>query len=77
MGTGANSRLETISQHQHRLTVRIQRPWHRTRLTWSISFFDLAWSDPNQEHPEGIIAGALENGSLDLYDAAKLLEGST
>lgn len=41
------------------------------------SFFDLAWSEPTKEHTEGIIAGALENGSLDLYDAAKLINGDS
>ena len=35
-------------------------------------FYDLAWSPPNNDHPDGIIAGALETGSLDLWDAAKL-----
>jgi protein transport protein SEC31 len=39
-------------------------------------FHDIAWSPPSAEHPKGIIAGALDNGSLDLWDAGKLLEGS-
>ena len=38
----------------------------------TVRFYDIAWSQPNPEHPEGIIAGALENGALDLWDAAKL-----
>ena len=40
-------------------------------------FHDIAWAPPNEDHPNGIIAGALDNGSLDLWDAQKLLEGST
>ncbi|OLN92111.1 Protein transport protein SEC31 [Colletotrichum chlorophyti] len=39
-------------------------------------FYDLAWGPPDSDHPRGIIAGALENGSLDLWDAEKLTEGS-
>jgi len=34
-------------------------------------FYDLAWSKPSEDHSQGIIAGAAENGSLDLWDAAK------
>ncbi|GKT87010.1 protein transport protein (WD repeat domain-containing protein) [Colletotrichum tofieldiae] len=39
-------------------------------------FYDLAWGPPDSDHPRGIIAGALENGSLDLWDAEKLIEGA-
>ncbi|KAF2804056.1 uncharacterized protein BDZ99DRAFT_467777 [Mytilinidion resinicola] len=35
-------------------------------------FHDIAWSQPSEEYPGGIIAGALESGALDLWDAAKL-----
>ncbi|KAJ9665574.1 protein transport protein S31 [Coniosporium apollinis] len=35
-------------------------------------FHDIAWSEPSEDHPRGIIAGALESGSLDLWDAEKL-----
>ncbi|KAB8346260.1 hypothetical protein FH972_023305 [Carpinus fangiana] len=35
-------------------------------------FYDLAWSEPSTDHPDGVIAGALENGALNLWDAAKL-----
>ncbi|KAH8811803.1 hypothetical protein F5884DRAFT_783494 [Xylogone sp. PMI_703] len=38
-------------------------------------FHDIAWAPANSEHPRGIIAGALENGSLDLWDAEKLIKG--
>ncbi|TVY43719.1 Protein transport protein [Lachnellula subtilissima] len=37
-------------------------------------FHDIAWGPANAEHPRGIIAGALENGSLDLWDAEKLIK---
>ncbi|KAH0340088.1 WD40 repeat-like protein, partial [Aureobasidium melanogenum] len=35
-------------------------------------FYDIAWSQPTADRSRGIIAGALENGSLDLWDAEKL-----
>lgn len=35
-------------------------------------FYDIAWGQPTADRPNGIIAGALENGSLDLWDAQKL-----
>ncbi|KAL8926069.1 MAG: hypothetical protein Q9172_001948 [Xanthocarpia lactea] len=38
-------------------------------------FHDIAWAYPNSEHPQGLLAGALENGSLDLWSAEKLLDG--
>ncbi|TVY85252.1 Protein transport protein SEC31 [Lachnellula suecica] len=38
-------------------------------------FHDIAWAPANADHPRGIIAGALENGSLDLWDAEKLIKG--
>ena len=40
------------------------------------SFHDLAWTDLDDSHPRGVVAGALDNGSLDLWDASKLLQGS-
>ncbi|KLP07524.1 SEC31 protein [Fusarium fujikuroi] len=40
-------------------------------------FYDVAWGPPNEDHPRGIIAGALENGSLDLWDAEKLIAGES
>ena len=36
-------------------------------------FHDIAWVQPKDGHSKGVIAGALENGSLDLWDAEKLL----
>ncbi|KAF9877759.1 WD domain-containing protein [Colletotrichum karsti] len=39
-------------------------------------FYDIAWGPADSDHPRGIIAGALENGSLDLWDAEKLIEGA-
>ncbi|KAL1838325.1 hypothetical protein VTJ49DRAFT_2786 [Mycothermus thermophilus] len=38
-------------------------------------FYDIAWGAPSQDHPRGVIAGAMEDGSLQLWDAAKLLAG--
>ncbi|EME48866.1 hypothetical protein DOTSEDRAFT_76368 [Dothistroma septosporum NZE10] len=40
-------------------------------------FNDIAWSQPDDDHPLGVIAGALENGSIDLWDAQKLRDGSS
>ena len=40
-------------------------------------FYDIAWGPPNADHPRGIIAGALENGSLTLWDAEKLIQGAS
>ncbi|KAL9636295.1 MAG: hypothetical protein Q9204_002317 [Flavoplaca sp. TL-2023a] len=38
-------------------------------------FHDIAWAHPNSDHPRGLLAGALENGSLDLWSAEKMLDG--
>ncbi|KAI1121673.1 WD40 repeat-like protein [Nemania abortiva] len=40
-------------------------------------FYDIAWGQPSEDYPKGIIAGALENGSLDLWDAEKLIAGDS
>ncbi|KAI0008491.1 hypothetical protein F4779DRAFT_587029 [Xylariaceae sp. FL0662B] len=40
-------------------------------------FYDIAWGQASDEYPQGIIAGALENGSLDLWDAEKLISGAS
>ena len=44
-------------------------------LTIDAGFNDITWSEPNDEHPLGIIAGALDNGAVDLWDAEKLRKG--
>lgn len=38
-------------------------------------FYDIAWGPADSDYPKGIIAGALESGSLELWDAAKLEAG--
>ncbi|KKY22167.1 putative protein transporter sec31 [Phaeomoniella chlamydospora] len=40
-------------------------------------FHDLAWTSLDDSYSRGVIAGALDNGSLDLWDAGKLLNGSS
>ncbi|KAI9834889.1 MAG: hypothetical protein M1819_002797 [Sarea resinae] len=40
-------------------------------------FHDIAWGRVDNDYSRGIIAGALENGSLDLWDAGKLLAGES
>jgi protein transport protein SEC31 len=42
-----------------------------------LRFYDIAWGPPSADHPRGIIAGASENGSLDLWDAEKLIAGAS
>ena len=44
-------------------------------MSWSIRFNDIAWTSGNDDQSRGIVAGALENGSLDLWDADMLLSG--
>ncbi|KAF1963136.1 WD40 repeat-like protein [Byssothecium circinans] len=40
-------------------------------------FNDIAWSQPSEQHPRGIIAGALDSGALVLWDAEKLRAGAS
>ncbi|KAI5369330.1 Putative protein transport protein SEC31 [Septoria linicola] len=46
-------------------------------ITTDSGFNDISWSAPSEDHPLGVIAGALENGSVDLWDAQKLRDGSS
>ncbi|KAF1360016.1 WD40 repeat-like protein [Lizonia empirigonia] len=39
-------------------------------------FNDIAWSQPSEQYPRGIIAGALDSGTLVLWDAEKLRTGA-
>ena len=87
MGSGygqssAVSGTETSREHNYRLAVSFPEPWPlpmsaRRILTKSctIRFNDIAWTTGNDHQSRGIVAGALENGSLDLWDADKLLSG--
>ncbi|KAL8797220.1 MAG: hypothetical protein Q9195_000687 [Heterodermia aff. obscurata] len=38
-------------------------------------FHDIAWAPESDDHSQGMIAGALENGALDLWDVEKLRSG--
>ncbi|KAK4162264.1 hypothetical protein QBC43DRAFT_215681 [Cladorrhinum sp. PSN259] len=38
-------------------------------------FYDIAWGASSDEYPLGVIAGAMEDGSLQLWDAEKLKNG--
>lgn len=40
-------------------------------------FNDIAWSQPSEQYPRGIIAGALDSGALVLWDADKLHNGAS
>lgn len=44
-------------------------------IDYAFSFNDIAWTE-SEDNSRGVIAGALENGSLDLWDADKLLSGA-
>lgn len=44
---------------------------------FSIRFYDIAWGGVTPEHPRGVIAGALESGALELWDAESLINGNT
>lgn len=74
--------MEANSEHKHRLAVSVriscllQTPERRvlTVSRWT-RFNDIAWTTGNDDGPGGIIAGALENGSLDLWNVDKLLGG--
>jgi protein transport protein SEC31 len=44
-------------------------------LTVDSRFHDVAWSQPTTGRPQGLIAGALESGALDLWDAEQLEAG--
>lgn len=37
-------------------------------------FNGIAWSQPSETFPRGVIAGALDSGALVLWDAEKLLK---
>jgi protein transport protein SEC31 len=45
------------------------------KLTFDSRFHDIAWGKVDDSKPKGIIAGALENGALDLWSADALLDG--
>lgn len=38
-------------------------------------FHDIAWAPESDTHPRGVIAGALENGSLDLWEVGQMISG--
>ncbi|RCI16294.1 hypothetical protein L249_2391 [Ophiocordyceps polyrhachis-furcata BCC 54312] len=46
-------------------------------ITTESKFYDIAWGPPDSDHPRGVIAGALESGILELWDAAKLEAGAS
>jgi protein transport protein SEC31 len=46
-------------------------------ITTDSGFNDIAWSEPTEDYPLGAIAGALENGSVDVWDAEKLRSGAS
>lgn len=46
-------------------------------ITTESKFYDIAWGPPDSDHPRGVVAGALENGILELWDVAKLEAGAS
>lgn len=75
----ANTELQAVgSITADSRSVQRVKPLRRLKLIADIGgnrFYDIAWSQPTGEKPRGIIAGALESGSLDLWDAEKLRTG--
>lgn len=51
-------------------------PQPLVKVATESGFHDLAWSD-HLDNQRGIVAGALDNGSLNLWDADKLLNGTS
>uniref|UniRef100_A0A060TIW1 Protein transport protein SEC31 n=1 Tax=Blastobotrys adeninivorans TaxID=409370 RepID=A0A060TIW1_BLAAD len=43
----------------------------------SARFYDIAWGAVSNAKPKGVVAGGLENGSLEIWDADKVLSGET
>ena len=41
-----------------------------------LRFYDIAWGPPSEGYPKGVVAGAFENGSLEVWDAEKLIAGA-
>ena len=56
-------------------TIFSMRATRVLTVSFRIRFNDIAWTTGDNDHSRGIIAGALENGSLDLWDTDKLLSG--
>ena len=45
-------------------------------ITTDSGFNDIAWSEADDDHALGVIAGALDNGAVDLWDVQKLRDGN-
>ena len=81
----AGSGIKTSREYKYRFAVSdskcrfFPKPTQERRVltvSFLISFNDIAWTTGDDNQSRGIIAGALENGSLDLWDADKLLSGN-
>lgn len=46
-------------------------------ITTDSGFNDIAWSQPSEDFPFGLVAGALDNGAVDVWDAEKLRRGGS
>ena len=55
-------------------SIQPNRGASKLRIAYA-RFHDIAWAPESDDHPQGVIAGALENGSLDLWDVEKLISG--
>lgn len=49
----------------------------KVELDFDTKFYGLDWSNKTSAHSNGLLAGALENGIVQLWDAAKLLKGDS
>ncbi|KAF8460267.1 hypothetical protein BDZ91DRAFT_739452 [Kalaharituber pfeilii] len=48
----------------------------KASMSTEFRFYDIAWGRVSNDKPKGIIAGALESGTLNLWSADALLDGS-
>lgn len=71
-GRGAQARGYRQRRVEVQSQLRLPMPGELTTRR----FNDIAWSQPSEDYPEGIIAGALDSGALVLWDAEKLRAGT-
>lgn len=46
-------------------------------LDTDAKFYDIAWGGQSSAKPQGVVAGALESGILNLWDPTKVVSGAT
>lgn len=76
-GTGAPAHCQHCCGLEVRTSLQDNTGNHALTCLSCPRFHDLAWGPPDDTHSRGIIAGGLENGSLQLWDAEKLVSGAS